>query len=95
MSVRSYALILTCVLSAQSMACNDEAPAAAGSTEPKVKKKSRKDKAPEEVVKQEAVPRFELPIDCNDSARTRDPCLSYAREAACATRSSTRTIWRS
>lgn len=84
MSVRSYALILTCVLSAQSVACADEAPTAANasSTDPKAKKKSRKDKAPEETVKQEAAPRFELPIDFNDSARTRDPFLSYAREFA-------------
>lgn len=84
MSVRSYALIIACVLSAQGMACADEAPTAASAspTDPKAKKKSRKDKAPEEVVKQETAPRFELPIDFNDSARTRDPFLSYAREFA-------------
>src|SRR5688572_26675072 len=84
MSVRSYALILTCVLSAQSVACSDEAatPASASPTDPKAKKKSRKDKTPEVAEKQEQAPRFELPIDFNDSARTRDPFLSYAREFA-------------
>jgi type IV pilus assembly protein PilP len=84
MSVRSYALILSCVLSAQSMACADETPTAASAapTDAKAKKKSRKDKEPEEAVKQEPVARFELPIDFNDSARTRDPFLSYAREFA-------------
>ena len=84
MSVRSYALILSCVLSAQSMACADETrtAATAAPTDAKAKKKSRKDKEPEEAVKQEPVARFELPIDFNDSARTRDPFLSYAREFA-------------
>jgi type IV pilus assembly protein PilP len=83
MSVRSYALILTCVLSAQNLACDDETPTASGPkpTEPKAKK-SRKDKAPEVAVEKATAPRFELPIDFNDSARTRDPFLSYAREFA-------------
>jgi type IV pilus assembly protein PilP len=84
MSVRSYALILSCVLSAQSVACGDEpkTDAKASPTDAKAKKKSRKDKAPEEVAQKEPTARFELPIDFNDSARTRDPFLSYAREFA-------------
>ena len=84
MSVRSYALIISCVLSAQSVACADETPTAATAApaDAKAKKKSRKNKEPEEAVKQEPVARFELPIDFNDSARTRDPFLSYAREFA-------------
>jgi type IV pilus assembly protein PilP len=45
-------------------------------------KKSRKDKATEKADKEELPPRIELPIDFNESARTRDPFLSYAREFA-------------
>lgn len=84
MSVRSYALILSCVLSSQSIACEDEPPktdAKASPTDAKAKKKSRKGKV-EEVAQEAPAPRFELPIDFNDSARTRDPFLSYAREFA-------------
>jgi type IV pilus assembly protein PilP len=84
MRVRSFALIIACLLAAQSTACQDEAPpaAAANVNDGKAKKKSRKGKETEDVKKEDLPARVELPIDFNDSARTRDPFLSYAREFA-------------
>ena len=79
--------IVTCVALWAGLGCSSDAPPpGAAATDPAAdaadaQKKSRKDKGPAEK-KDELPPRVELPIDFNESARTRDPFLSYGKEFA-------------
>ena len=86
MSVRCAAWIMVGLFAAGALGCADEVvgkekEADTGGKTAAVKP-SRKDKAAEKAEKEELPPRIELPIDFNESARTRDPFLSYAREFA-------------
>ncbi len=84
MSVRCAAWMMVALFGVGALGCADEVVAKAADTDgkPAAAKKSRKDKVSEKADKEELPPRIELPIDFNESARTRDPFLSYAREFA-------------
>ena len=84
MSARCAAWIMVGLFAAGALGCADEVVAKAADTagKPAAAKKSRKDKAAEKAEQDELPARIELPIDFNESARTRDPFLSYAREFA-------------
>jgi type IV pilus assembly protein PilP len=83
-SVRCAAWMRVCLFAVAVLGCADEVVTKAADTggKPVAAKTSRKDKAAEKATKEELPPRIELPIDFNESARTRDPFLSYAREFA-------------
>lgn len=79
--MRTFAWILGCLAVTALAGCEDDAVnSKAGGKAPFGRKAAA---APKEVVAAEELPpRVELPIDFNESARTRDPFLSYAREFA-------------
>lgn len=94
MTVRRLAFAFCSCIALVSLACGEDPPAtvadksdkpdkgkAARGDKATPKKKSRKGKA-EEAPVEELPPPLAFPIDFNDSARTRDPFLSYAREFA-------------
>ena len=91
MRVRKLALTLGFGLVFAALGCGDDPPPQAAQTdkakakaeagEAAAKKKSRKSSKAEEPT-EELPPPLAFPIDFNESARTRDPFLSYAREFA-------------
>lgn len=90
MSVRRLAFAMSCCLALGAAGCGDDPPvktpdsagaAKAAASDKTVAKKSRKGRA-DEPKAEDLPPPLAFPIDFNDSARTRDPFLSYAREFA-------------
>jgi type IV pilus assembly protein PilP len=80
-SVRCAQLIVGCSFLLSALACADDPAPVAAPAPVTEAKKSRKSKGPSDV-KEELPPLAAQPIDFSESARTRDPFFSYAREFA-------------